>query len=62
MRNVLQYGYFPLMLIGFNSAIIFLNGNNYPWYATLPLMGLALIGVPGRSRQILHKHSGALAT
>ncbi len=43
MRNILQYGYFPLMFIGFNSAIIFLNGNDYPWYATLPLMGLALI-------------------
>lgn len=43
MRIVIQYGYFPLMFIGFNSAIIFLNSNGYPWYATLPLMGLALL-------------------
>jgi len=43
MRSALQYGYFPLMFIGFNSALIFLNGNDYSWTATLLLMGLALL-------------------
>lgn len=43
MRSVLQYGYFPLMFIGFNGVILFLNGNHYPWYATLPVIGLALL-------------------